>query len=126
LNGSRDADEGTLSGGNTDTNGGTFDIGNNAGNDRAFPGFIQEVRLSNSARYTGATYTIPTARFTVDANTIGLWHCDEGAGTSVADSGVNGLTGTLAGTVPTWRLKSGHLSVTLPISRTAAGTRTAV
>lgn len=35
-------------------------------------GFIDEVRISNTARYTGSSYTVPTQPFTVDANTYFL------------------------------------------------------
>lgn len=35
-----------------------------------FTGFISNVRISNNARYTGASFTLPTSKFTNDANTI--------------------------------------------------------
>jgi len=35
-----------------------------------------ELRISNMARYTGTSYTVPTAAFTNDANTLGLFHFD--------------------------------------------------
>lgn len=37
---------------------------------------FDEMRVSNSARYSGTTYTIPSAAFTNDANTLGLFHFD--------------------------------------------------
>lgn len=40
-----------------------------------FDGKIDEVRLSNVARYAGA-YTPATSPFTDDASTVGLWHAD--------------------------------------------------
>ena len=40
-----------------------------------FVGNIDEIRVSNTNRYT-ATYTPAVAAFTSDANTVGLWHCD--------------------------------------------------
>ncbi len=39
-------------------------------------GAIDEVRVSNNARSTGASYTVDTAPFTVDANTTFLTHCE--------------------------------------------------
>ncbi|GAB4129681.1 MAG: hypothetical protein OHK0050_43690 [Roseiflexaceae bacterium] len=51
-------------------------------------GQIDEIRLSNSARYS-SSFTPPTAALGSDANTVGLFHFDEGSGQSVADA--NGL-----------------------------------
>jgi hypothetical protein len=42
---------------------------------RLFHGFMDEFRLSNTARYT-TNFTPPTAKFTNDANTIALIHCE--------------------------------------------------
>jgi hypothetical protein len=73
-----------------------------------FAGLLDEVRLSNIARYTGASFTPPTAPFGTDANTVGLWHLDEGTGQVVDDSSSNnrdGVLGTTSGsesTDPTW------------------------
>jgi parallel beta-helix repeat protein len=73
-----------------------------------FAGLIDEVRLSNIARYTGASFTPPTAPLTSDANTVGLWHLDEGTGQVVDDSSSNNRDGVLGTTSspepsdPTW------------------------
>lgn len=37
---------------------------------------VDEIRVSNIARYTGTSITVPTAAFTNDANTLALFHCD--------------------------------------------------
>lgn len=37
---------------------------------------FDEMRISNSARYSGTTYTVPSAAFTNDANTLGIFHFD--------------------------------------------------
>jgi hypothetical protein len=62
-------------------------------------GSIDEVRISNVARYDSA-YVLSTAPFTADGNTMGLWHFDEGTGTTSADASGNGYTATLNGA--TW------------------------
>ena len=60
-------------------------IGNDT-SDQGFEGYIDEIRISNSARYTG-TYTPSTTAFTADSNTLLLVNCD-GAndGTTFSDS----------------------------------------
>lgn len=47
-------------------------------------GALDEIRFSNIIRYT-SSYT-PAARFDIDANTTGLYHLDEGSGTTSADA----------------------------------------
>jgi hypothetical protein len=51
----------------------------------SYAGWIDELRISNSLRYDGP-FTIPTGPFTSDANTMGLYHLDEGTGDAVNDS----------------------------------------
>ncbi|HZX48608.1 MAG TPA: LamG domain-containing protein, partial [Nitrospirota bacterium] len=69
-----------------------------------FEGKINEVRVSDTIRYTSG-FT-PVGYFTSDANTKGLWHFDESAGsTSFSDSSGNGntltgLNGAQTGTAP--------------------------
>ena len=56
----------------------------------AFTGRLDELRVSNIRRYTGA-FTRPAMAFAADASTVGLYHFDEGAGTILYDvSGVSG------------------------------------
>jgi hypothetical protein len=56
-------------------------------------GWMEETRLSNSVRYTGATYVTPTQPFAPDANTQALWRFDEPVGsTSLVDSSGHGNT----------------------------------
>jgi hypothetical protein len=50
----------------------------------SFSGWLDEVRLSVAARYS--TAFTPATRFTADAQTVALFHFDEGVGTSAADS----------------------------------------
>lgn len=46
------------------------------GNQYWNPGYIDEIRFSNNERYTGTTYTVPTAAFTNDSNTLLLIHAN--------------------------------------------------
>lgn len=58
-----------------------------------FDGHIDEVRISDSARYT-STFT-PSRSLSVDANTVTLYHFDDSSGQTVTDSSGNALHGTL-------------------------------
>jgi len=68
-----------------------------------FDGIIDEVRISNVAR-TSFDLTVPPL---ADANTVGLWHFDEGSGDIAYDASSNANHGTIygatwTGTPPTW------------------------
>jgi PKD repeat protein/glucose/arabinose dehydrogenase len=96
---------GTLVG--TQTTSGTIDqtsnpfrIGSADGSGDLFPGVIDEVRLSSTVRYT-ASFARPQASFTTDASTRGLWHLDEGSGTTTIDASGGNNTGTLINN-PVW------------------------
>jgi len=65
-----------------------------------YSGLIDEVRISNVVRYSGASFTLPCAPFVADGNTLLLYHFNESSGTSTADASGNGITGTLNGGVP--------------------------
>ncbi len=56
----------------------------------SFRGWLDEVRLSDSARYA-SPFAPPAAPFTPDAQTAALYHLDEGSGTQVND--VSGRAG---------------------------------
>ncbi|MCU0656900.1 MAG: LamG domain-containing protein [Polyangiaceae bacterium] len=51
----------------------------------SYSGFLDELRISTGARYTGA-FAAPTGPFVPDASTVGLYHFDEGAGLVAKDS----------------------------------------
>jgi hypothetical protein len=57
----------------------------------SYNGFVDEIRLSNSIRYSG-NFTRPSAPFVTDANTVALYHLDDGpagnctTGTTITDS----------------------------------------
>lgn len=111
---------GTLSGGTTGNAGQIPMIGSQGGSGRAFGGIISELRISNIVRHT-TNYTPETYPLTADANTIGLYHTNEGSGTTTADSSSQNNTGTLSGSpLPTWadgRFSGG------PSSRTAVSSQ---
>lgn len=47
-------------------------------------GAIDELRISKTARYSGTTYTTPSAAFTTDSNTIALYHLESDVTNNVA------------------------------------------
>jgi hypothetical protein len=51
----------------------------------SFSGWLDEIRLSNIIRYS-SSFTPPFAPFLSDANTLALFHLDEGSGNTVGDS----------------------------------------
>ena len=51
--------------------------GNFGSGDMYWNGYIDEVRISDIARYTASTLTVPTAAFSADANTLMLVHFEE-------------------------------------------------
>lgn len=68
-----------------------FDFPGTAG----YRGYIDELRLSNTLRYSGSEFAAPAAAFEVDAATLALYHFDEGAGSSVTDSVGNQSPGSI-------------------------------
>jgi hypothetical protein len=48
-----------------------------------FPGLIDDVRISDVARYSGDSPGVPQEPFTCDAHTRALWHFDEVEGATV-------------------------------------------
>lgn len=55
-------------------------VGFNATNGGYMYGFLDEFRISNTARYS-ANFTPQTEPYSTDANTLGLYHFDDGSGT---------------------------------------------
>lgn len=51
----------------------------------SFRGFLDEMRLSTTVRYS-ANFAVPTQPFSVDAATAALYHLDESSGTAVSDA----------------------------------------
>lgn len=51
----------------------------------SYSGWLDEVRLSDTVRYDGP-FTPPPDPFTPDADTVGLYHFDEGVGNTINDS----------------------------------------
>jgi RHS repeat-associated protein len=65
-----------------------------------FGGRIDEVRISNTVRYTTGTWAIPNS-YTTDANTMALWKMNEGSGPTVADAST-GDTLSVSGVITPW------------------------
>jgi serine/threonine protein kinase/Leucine-rich repeat (LRR) protein len=63
-----------------------------------FHGVLDEIRVSKTARYTKSF--APQRRFELDADTLALYHCDEGEGDVLKDSSGNGHHGKIVGA--TW------------------------
>jgi len=87
-------------------------LGKSEFSDPYFKGQIEEFRISNVVRYT-ANFTPPTMEFTPDANTVALYHFNEGSGQTTADASGNGFNGVLGATTavepaadPTWVVNS--------------------
>lgn len=82
------------------TIGGTASGGN-------FKGEIDEVRISNSNRYTfGSALTVPSSAFSADGNTVHLFHFAENSGTSADDAAqvanASLINDTVGFTIPTF------------------------
>jgi Protein kinase domain/Concanavalin A-like lectin/glucanases superfamily len=60
-----------------------------------FRGDMKEVRVSRTARYRDTF--IPVPRFTPDADTLALYHCDDGHGDDFKDSSGHGHHGKILG-----------------------------
>jgi len=65
-----------------------------------FNGELDEFRISKRARYTTPTFTLPVSAFTVDTDTLALWHFDEGSGNTAKDATSAHNDGALVGA--TW------------------------
>ncbi len=74
-------------------------VGRHSAYTKYFNGTIDEFRISNIVRYSGSSYTVPAHAFTVDANTLALYHCDASSynnGSTVTDACGN-LNGRMVG-----------------------------
>jgi hypothetical protein len=66
-----------------------------------FGGNLAEIRISSIARYA-ASFTPQTANFSTDANTVALYHLDEGTGTVLNDASGNNRNGIFGASPPLW------------------------
>ena len=68
-------------------------IGSYTSSSGFFAGKIDDVRISDTLRYSGNSYAMPVEPFTSDSYTLALWHFDDAPGsTTFADSSGNGNT----------------------------------
>lgn len=74
---------------------GPFSI-STSGRSSPFTGLFDEIRVSNSVRYT-QNFSVPQTPFETDSNTIGLYHCDEGDGLVLQDASGNENHGVIVG-----------------------------
>jgi hypothetical protein len=65
-----------------------------SGNCSFLDGGIDEVRITDSVKYT-TTFTPEFEHGTPSVDIVGLWHMNEGSGTTLFDIGGNGFNGTL-------------------------------
>ena len=72
-----------------------LEIGSRTNNDFYFDGEIYEVRVSSAARYTD-NFT-PAIGFLADADTLALYHLDEGTGAVAGDAADGANDGAIAG-----------------------------
>lgn len=91
VNTKTQAQTGTLS-----TGASAMTLGSDSGGSEYFVGLIDEVRLSDVVRYTGA-FTPQTTPFIPDANTRFLYHMDTESTTTLTDSSSNANNLTLSG-----------------------------
>lgn len=78
-----------------------------------WPGAIDEIRVSNVLRYTGSSYTVPTAAFTDDSSTLALYHLESDATDSHGAGGGLALSNTVAPAVtPTSSIVTGTVLTT--------------
>jgi formylglycine-generating enzyme required for sulfatase activity len=63
-------------------------------------GYISSFRVSNVARYTGNSYSIPDRKLSSDNSTLLLFNFTSINGTTVFDESGNGRNGTLGGSTP--------------------------
>jgi len=91
---------------------------------RSFIGCLETVRVSDTARYSGTSFTAPTGDLTTDANTLLLYNFnpEEISGNTVTDLSGNGHSGTFGtgftgATSPTIGTREGCVAGSPPVAR---------
>jgi hypothetical protein len=70
----------------------------NGGSSSRLNGLMDELRLSSVSRYND-NFNLQSMEFVDDANTIGLWHMNEGSGSTIIDASGNGHHGFAQGSI---------------------------
>ncbi|MEN8224429.1 MAG: LamG-like jellyroll fold domain-containing protein [Bacteroidota bacterium] len=84
----------------------------NGGYDRYFNGSVDDIRISDIARYS-KDFTPPCLYHRTDIYTIALWNLEEGSGVIINDSSGNGFHATYLGGTPEW--ESEHPCLGMPV-----------
>ena len=63
-------------------------------------GYVSSFRVSNIARYTGNTYSVPGRKLNSDSSTLMLFNFSTVSGTTILDESGNGRNGTLGASSP--------------------------
>lgn len=97
---------------------GTLQIGHETdhmGTEKFFAGYIDEVRISNLDRSTGAgaSFPVPTSAYTSDANTLLLLHCDTIDSSSITTPKIITFNGTAQLDTTAGKMKFGTASLLL-------------
>ena len=58
----------------------------------SYSGFMTELRLSNAIKYSGSSYSVPTAALGTEADTVALYHFNEVSGTVLGDATPGGAS----------------------------------
>jgi hypothetical protein len=94
INGDKDTATLSLAGGAFKGQAPVYIGGTHNASYQRFDGSIDEVRISDVARYSGS-FTTPSAEFSPDVHTMLLMHLNEGIGTATDNIGLLGGDGTL-------------------------------
>lgn len=79
-------------------------VGANSSAGLLFNGMIDELRISNVARYSAASFAVPSAEFTVDANVLALYHFNSRSGANIPYADSNFQTNLVLSGAAAWAI----------------------